>query len=109
MKRMATAEREDGPHLVERVDGARGIVRVCKHQQLHFPTVRHGLLIGFFEDRVRNDVAMCVREGGRKRVLVFHGVGAVHRGARSESEIVLERVVARSDAWRENKGDGTYR
>lgn len=65
MKRVATAEREDGPHLVERVDGARGIVRVCKHQQLHFPTVRHGLLIGFFEDRVRDDVAMCVREGER--------------------------------------------
>ena len=53
---VASTERKDGPHLVQRVHGARGIVRVCEHQELHFAAIRFGFLIGFFQNRIRDNV-----------------------------------------------------
>ena len=84
---MLAAEAKNKAHLLLRVHRARGVVWVREHQHLHLLALGLRLLEGILQDLLGNDVVVLRRVRTDQRTSVAQG------------EVVVEGIVARSDAY----------
>ena len=83
---MLAAEAKNHTHLLLRVHSNRGVVRVGEHEHLHLLATVFRLLVGRLQNRLRD------------HVVVLRRIGPDQGTSVTQREIVVEGVVAGSDA-----------